>query len=126
MPIPKTPQLPLTLRIRVAAVTTISGATYSLIEGNVPAAHAAMIVFVTTVGAIVIGRRVTAPYTSPFVRITVLAMILVTVNKFVRFGYPAAGAIAGVLLGVWCATELARWLSGSPRPQVRRIGPVTG
>jgi hypothetical protein len=116
---PLYPELP--LRARVAALTTVTGAVAGLLHAGQPPVSAALIALATAVGAVEIGRRLTAPQPAPFVRVTVLVVILMFVINAVGSGYPVPECIGVVLAASWCAAEVARRLTGVPYHWMSRI-----
>lgn len=84
-----------------------------LVIGYTPVAAIAT-TLAAAAGGVEVGCRLTAPSPAPKIRVAVLVVILVFVVTLAAVGYPPLVCVPSVLVTAWCATEIARRLTGSP------------
>jgi hypothetical protein len=109
------------LQARLAVLGVAVGTVVALLGiGYAPVAAIATTLAAAADG-VKVGFRLAPPYLAPKIRVTVLVVILVFVITLTTAGYPPLVCVPIVLVTVWCATEIARRLTGSPSWRAPRL-----
>lgn len=102
------------LRARLAVLGATGAATIVLLVLGSNPHTAAFTTLATVTGGVGICIRLTEPYQAPWIRITVLVVILVLVVTVLGAGYPPVMSVTVILAMMGCSTEAARRLTDEP------------
>jgi hypothetical protein len=107
---------------RFSVLSAVSATGFLLMKMGFPAAKAMVIALIATAGAVEVACWLTAPERAFGIRIKVLILILILILRLLALGQPVAPVLLAVIGGSWCATWIAKRLTGMcyrlPRVQV--------